>query len=357
MGELLSVVTGLALFLWCAPVIWLRCDRSLTLERCPCASRVDAPRAVPRRQRHTEVDTAGAVAAVARSVRAGAEAGAAIAAAAKHSPELAGAATRVETGAPVADALAGDTATHAVLAACLHHGQFSAPALEDAAAQLRREQEELRESHTATAAARASTRMLTALPFGFLVVAMLLSRTVRSGVFTPAGLVLLVVGTALNRAGARWMARATARALVAGNEHSDTLRIGSFLAHHVQSGGDIFSALDLLSSRDDTCRHIHDALVRGAPLATALEPMRERSPALADAILAANSDGLPLLPALRTVVDTARHARTESVRAATSRLAARTTLPLVACVLPSFVLVALMPLVLAATDGHSTPVL
>ena len=357
MSELLSVVSGVALFLWCAPAMWVRCDRALTLERCACADRVAARPAVPRRRRRTDVDTAGTVAAVARSVRAGAEAGAALAAAAQHSPHVVDVITHIEAGATVADALAGGTIMHEVLLACLHHGQFSAPALEDAAAQLRREQEELRESHTATAAARASTRMLTALPFGFLVIAMLLSRTVRSGVFTPAGFVLLVVGTALNRAGARWMTRAMQRALLAGNEHSDTVRIGSFLAHHVQAGGDIFSVFDLLSARDDTCRQVHDALLRGTPLAVALEPLRDRSPALADAILNANSDGLPLLPALRTVVDTARHTSTESVRAATSRLAARTTLPLVACVLPSFVLVALMPLVLAATGGHSTPVL
>ena len=69
---------------------------------------------------------------------------------------------------------------------------------------------------------------------------------------------------------------------------------------------------------------------------------------LADSLIAADRYGLPLAPVLDRLADEARQHRRRLMDASARQLPVRLSLPLVLCTLPSFVLLAVVPLLLAA---------
>jgi len=69
---------------------------------------------------------------------------------------------------------------------------------------------------------------------------------------------------------------------------------------------------------------------------------------VADQLVAAEIHGLPLAPVLDRLASDTRDRRRRDLEAAIRRLPVRLALPLVLCTLPSFVLVAVVPLLLAA---------
>lgn len=69
---------------------------------------------------------------------------------------------------------------------------------------------------------------------------------------------------------------------------------------------------------------------------------------LADSLIAADRYGLPLAPVLDRLADEARQHRRRLADANARQLPVRLSLPLVLCTLPSFVLLAVVPLLLAA---------
>ena len=72
---------------------------------------------------------------------------------------------------------------------------------------------------------------------------------------------------------------------------------------------------------------------------------------VADQLVAAEVHGLPLTPVLERLATDARDRRRRELDAAVRRLPVRLSLPLVLCTLPSFVLVAVVPLLLAALSS------
>jgi tight adherence protein C len=73
-----------------------------------------------------------------------------------------------------------------------------------------------------------------------------------------------------------------------------------------------------------------------------------RAHALADSFAAADRDGLPLAPVLDRLAQEARSHRRRRADTLARQLPVRMSLPLVLCTLPSFVLLAVAPLLLAA---------
>ena len=72
---------------------------------------------------------------------------------------------------------------------------------------------------------------------------------------------------------------------------------------------------------------------------------------LADGLAAADRDGLPLAPVLDRLADEARQHRRRQADTLARQLPVRLSLPLVLCTLPSFVLLAVAPLLLAALSS------
>lgn len=100
---------------------------------------------------------------------------------------------------------------------------------------------------------------------------------------------------------------------------------------------------------------LHEVLVRfdqGERFADALGALTQhlgpRAHVLVDGLAAADRDGLPLAPVLDRLAAEARADRRRRIDTLARQLPVRMSLPLVLCTLPSFVLLTVVPLLLAA---------
>ena len=100
---------------------------------------------------------------------------------------------------------------------------------------------------------------------------------------------------------------------------------------------------------------VDQALQRGDRFADALDQLRVRlgpiAQPLVDSLAAADRYGLPLAPVLERLSFEARQQRRRDADAAARELPVRLALPLVLCTLPSFVLLAIVPLLLGALSS------
>ncbi|HEX7134583.1 MAG TPA: type II secretion system F family protein [Iamia sp.] len=95
----------------------------------------------------------------------------------------------------------------------------------------------------------------------------------------------------------------------------------------------------------------HDRVVHGAPLPEALEQVAERGPAsrpLVALLVAAHRDGAPVVDPLTRLAGDLRADRRRAVEARARQVPVRLLFPLVLCSLPAFVLLAIVPPVVAA---------
>jgi tight adherence protein C len=101
-----------------------------------------------------------------------------------------------------------------------------------------------------------------------------------------------------------------------------------------------------------------DALRRGERFADALGVLRAQlgpiAQPLVDSLAAADRYGLPLAPVLERLSLEARQQRRRDTDATARELPVRLALPLVLCTLPSFVLLAIVPLLLGALSSLHT---
>lgn len=100
---------------------------------------------------------------------------------------------------------------------------------------------------------------------------------------------------------------------------------------------------------------VGEALGRGTRFADALGELTERlgeiAQPLADSLSAADRYGLPLAPVLERLAFDARQQRRREAEATARELPVRLAMPLVLCTLPSFVLLAIVPLLLGALSS------
>lgn len=109
----------------------------------------------------------------------------------------------------------------------------------------------------------------------------------------------------------------------------------------------IAPAFALVQQRVDAGERFADALgVLGEHIGQQAQP-------LVDSLAAADRYGLPLAPVLDRLAFEARQQRRRAADARARQLAVRLSLPLVLCTLPSFVLLAIVPLLLGAISSLS----
>jgi tight adherence protein C len=101
-----------------------------------------------------------------------------------------------------------------------------------------------------------------------------------------------------------------------------------------------------------------DRMAAGQRLADALGALNDGlgtiAEPLVDSLAAAERYGLPLAPVLDRLADEARSARRRQAEAAARQLPVRLAAPLVLCTLPSFVLLAIVPLLLGTFNSLHT---
>lgn len=256
---------------------------------------------------------------------------------------LAAAAHAAAQGDPVAPAIASATMTQPeasaswpVLAAAWGVAEESgaplAVSLRDLAAGLRDEAQLRREVRTALAGPAASARLVTALPLlavgfgatlGFDTIAVLFAN--------PLGLACLLIGSVLLWAGRRWNASLAARASRGRGDSGLELEL---LAVALSSGASIERARATVDRAMADHRLIrHDA--RGI-----------------DAMLAlAERAGAPVAELLRAEAFRLRRAARAAGAERAAALGVRLMVPLGVCVLPSFVLLGVAPLMISVVSG------
>jgi Flp pilus assembly protein TadB len=103
---------------------------------------------------------------------------------------------------------------------------------------------------------------------------------------------------------------------------------------------------------------VDEAMRCGSRFAEALDELRTRigpiAQPLVDSLSAADRYGLPLAPVLERLSFEARQQRRRDTDAAARELPVRLAMPLVLCTLPSFVLLAIVPLLLGALSSLHT---
>jgi Flp pilus assembly protein TadB len=224
---------------------------------------------------------------------------------------------------------------------------FIPQALEQAADIIREEFRHHQDVTAATAQARSSASLLTLVPFAVLALLLLSSSTARQGSFTAPFVLTVAVGIAVNRIGWWWIQQ------LVNKSDKDTTDLSSSLAQRLcvslRAGVPLRSAIEQWATESDPT--LHEELMRGDPLTTSLHDFVQRqsggSHHLAQVLLEADRDGLPIIHTVSRLSAEMRTHRRHQADIKTRQLPTKLTLPVVLCVLPSFFFLAVIPLILA----------
>lgn len=354
-----AVLVSLSVVLGVLPAVMTRCDRRLARARLgpPRQRETTHPRSTGNRRPGAGIAPASRAEwfeGIARGVRAGLPATEAVISAPACSATVRQLQQALAAGAALPDALSVPDPLLSVLRGCMPGGALAPAALDIAAANARAGDDLGGEVKVAVSYAQHSARLLTVLPFLMLGGAAVLSGGARDGLTAPGPVMCIVLGSLANVAGSRWMRRIIGAASRQ-SPASDAAGIAEALVVHLAAGGTVPAAFDALAPGSSECSETSRMLHEGRPLAEALSPLRRTAPSVVDTLERAHRDGLPLVASLsRTAADLRARDR-DHVLAAVRRIPARAAAPLVLCVLPSFVLTAVVPLGLASIGAMRTP--
>ena len=336
-----------------APLLWEVCDRRGAMARlAPVPAAPPAGRPVHNAKR---ADLVTFLSSVTRSLRSGSSATRAII----EAPSTCGAVTelqeRLRRGDHLRASLGGTHRHILLLRACMHGDVLSTAALDAAV-----EDERLRaQAHAAVAVAvaqaRRSARVLTVLPYLFLAVVLFVSSQARNSVLSPSLGCALALGTALNVLGRRWITRLVRNAARPDPHLSTASEIATTCAVHLAAGGSVTGCFETLAGAHARCAEVASLLNSGHLLSDALRPLEDVAPQVTRTILDAHRDGLPVTEAMMRLAGDLRGASAAHIHTRIAEVSVRTTTPLVLCVLPSFLLIAVAPLALATLSGLSMP--
>lgn len=207
-----------------------------------------------------------------------------------------------------------------------------------------------------TAQARASAKVLTAAPVVFLAVMVVGSSSLRSRLTqSPALLTAVVVGLVLNFLARRWMTRLITNATHIDSRERAVTDIHELVSVSLSAG---LSIPDALLKAHSTCdshgRELLDMPVRhltaGGTVAEALSMMSSESHlrSLARVLADSQRHGTPVAQIASQVTSSAHSVRQKILDERIRRLPVRLAAPLIAGVLPAFILLAVLPLIAAS---------
>lgn len=180
-----------------------------------------------------------------------------------------------------------------------------------------------------------------------------------AAVFSPGVGVIAVIAPVIWRRWSRVQSGARARRRCA-TDFPDALdlMVLSIRAGYLPAQAIVEIEPFLASSLRPAFAVVGDAMRGGSRFAEALGELRTRigpiAQPLVDSLSAADRYGLPLAPVLERLSFEARQQRRRDTDAAARELPVRLAMPLVLCTLPSFVLLAIVPLLLGALSSLHT---
>ena len=242
-----------------------------------------------------------------------------------------------------------------LLESAMLHGNFVPSALDHASSVLRDRAACSAELAVAASQAQLSAHLLSRLPFLLLAGAIFASSQFRSSLWSFLVLCPLFLGFILNRIGWRWISSLISRAI-----HDESDDIGQLTEHlcvSLRTGLSMTHACERWRTVSPTGNSIAELIRTGAPLEEALLPLATSYPItgmnLGHTIVEAERDGLPVLDTVMRLATDNRIERRRQIDTRIRQLPTRLSIPLVHCVLPSFLLLSVAPLVLASLSQLS----
>lgn len=242
-----------------------------------------------------------------------------------------------------------------LLESAMVHGNFVPSALDHASSVLRDRSACSAELAVAASQAQLSARLLSTLPFVLLSGSILVSSQFRASLWSPIVVCPLLIGVVLNRIGRRWITSLISRAV-----HDESDDIGQLTEHlcvSLRTGLSMTQACERWRTVSPTGNSVADLISAGAPLEEALLPLATTHPItgknLGHTIVEAERDGLPILDTVTRLATDHRLERRRQIDTRIRQLPTRLSIPLVLCVLPSFLLLSVAPLVLASLSQLS----
>ena len=244
-----------------------------------------------------------------------------------------------------------------LLESAMVHGNFVPSALDHASSVLRDRAACSAELAVAASQSQLSARLLSALPFVLLLGAMLINSQFRSSLLSPIVLCPLFLGLILNRIGWRWISTLISRAV---RYEPDIIgQLTEHLCVSLRTGLSMTQSCERWRTLSPTGKSVADLISAGAPLEEALLPLATADPIsgkhLGHTIVEAERDGLPVLDTVMRLATDHRAQLRRQTDTRIQQLPTRLTIPLVLCVLPSFLLLSVAPLVLASLSQLSLP--
>ena len=229
----------------------------------------------------------------------------------------------------------------------LVHGAFIPQALEQSAAILREDAQHQQNMQTAAAQTRSTVRLLSLLPFIALGLMFLASHSTREALTTTPTLFVIGFGVALNRSGWSWVQGMVSRS----SQSAPTLasQLTDAVSVSLRAGVSLPQAIENWAREYDDI--LCDQLVQGEAFADALQNFASRHGAdafvLSRVLTDAHRDGLPAIDTIHRLSSEMRSHRRHESEMRLRQLPNKLALPVVLCVLPSFILLTVIPLVLA----------
>jgi tight adherence protein B len=244
---------------------------------------------------------------------------------------------------------ADDALVRDLLLSCIVDGVFIPAALDHCAAILRDMSGCHADVAVAAAQATLSARILTYLPVGAVALILFVSASFRASLFTMPVLVPLALGIILNRIGWKWILRSISHTLL--NRSTEVATLTDSLCVSLRSGRTMTQACEQWHGQTPAGTEVATFLRHGHSLENSLSPLSNslgtHGTNLADIIRQAHQDGLPVVATVAQLSTDARHERRRAADILIRQLPTKLSIPLVLCVLPSFLLMAVAPIAIS----------
>jgi len=252
-----------------------------------------------------------------------------------------------------------------IIQSALVHGYFVPHALDRGVVVLQEIAAAQDELQVAIAQSRLSARILTWIPICLTTLIIIFSSSARNSMFgTTSGVTGLLFGLVLSWSGWRWIHRLISRVHNDPLDHAALISTIEIFSISIRAGLTLSQTFERLatlapSSIAAQSAATAQALQHGVPLHEAVVPLRSalgsRGAVFIDMVLSADRDGLPLVALVDRLSDEARRHRQRDIDVRIRQIPTRLTLPLVFCILPSFIVLTMFPIVTSSLKSLQMP--
>lgn len=234
-----------------------------------------------------------------------------------------------------------------LLRCSLVHGSFIPEALDQSATILREEIQQQLHVQSAAAQARSTVRLLSLLPFIVLGILLFTSPTTRQELTTIPIVTLILLGITLNRGGWAWVQYMITRA--SRTTPSVSSQMADAVCIALRAGIPLHEAVESWATEHDAS--LATCFSSGSTFTEAMNDFANQhlgdTHLIVRVLIDADRDGLPVVETIHRLSTEMRMQRRHIADIRLRQLPTQLAFPVVFCVLPSFILLTLLPLILA----------